>query len=95
MLEIKSAVQIAFKLLDELYDTRKYADVLLEEVHLSEDKAAWLITIGFSRPAPSINIMESIGSKKYVRTFKQFQINAKTGQLISMTNRHLTPTEGH
>ena len=89
MIEIKKAVQAAFALLSELYDTKKYKDMLLEEVQLSNDKASWLITIGFSRPAPSINIMESFGSKKYVRTFKQFRIDAETGQLISMTNRQL------
>ena len=94
MIEIKAAVQTAFALLDELYDTKKYKDKLLEEVHLSEDKASWLITIGFSRPVPSINIMESFGSKKYVRTFKQFRLDAETGQLISMTNRHLEPMTG-
>ena len=94
MIEIKAAVQTAFALLDELYDTKKYKDKLLEEVHLSEDKASWLITIGFSRPVPSINIMESFGSKKYVRTFKQFRLDAETGQLILMTNRHLEPMTG-
>ena len=95
MIEIKQAVQVAFDLLSELYDTKKYVDVLLEEVHLSDDKSAWLITIGFSRPVPSINIMESIGSKKFMRTFKQFHIDAESGQLLSMTDRHLNPLADH
>ena len=86
MIGVKEAVKIAFELFEELYDTRKFEDVLLEEVELSKDSATWMVTIGFARQAPSVNIMESIGSKKYMRSFKKFEINSANGQMISMKN---------
>ena len=86
MLEVKNAVKIAFELFKELYDTKKFEDILLEEIALSENKTSWLITLGFYRRAPSVNIMESIGSKKYIRMYKTLQIDANTGEMISMKN---------
>jgi hypothetical protein len=86
MIGVKEAVKVAFELFQELYDTKKFEDILLEEVELSEDRATWRVTIGFARQIPSVNIMESIGSKKYTRSFKKFEINADDGQMISMKN---------
>ena len=86
MIEVKDAVKIAFALFKELYDTKKFEDILLEEVELSDGKASWLVTLGFYRRMPSINIMESIGAKKYIRMYKRFQIDANTGRMISMRN---------
>jgi hypothetical protein len=70
MIEVKTAVKIAYDFFKELYDTRKFEDILLEEVELSEDKTIWMVTLGFYRQTPSVNIMESIGSKKYIRAYK-------------------------
>jgi hypothetical protein len=86
MITVKSAVQIAFDLFKELYDTKKFEDILLEEVELSEDKNSWLVTLGFYRQMPSVNIMESLGSKKYIRTYKTIEIDAASGEMIAMKN---------
>ena len=86
MIEVKNAVQIALDLFKELYDTKKFEDILLEEVELNKNKTAWLVTLGFYRQIPSVNIMESIGSKKFVRTYKTLQIDADTGRMIAMKN---------
>jgi hypothetical protein len=86
MIKVKDAVKIAFELLKELYDTKKFEDVMLEEVEMAEDSNAWLVTLGFSRQIPSENIMEAIGSKKYLTSFKVFKINADNGEMISMKN---------
>ena len=86
MIQVKDAVKIAFELLKELYDTKKFEDVMLEEVEMAEDSNAWLVTLGFSRQIPSENIMEAIGSKKYLKSFKVFRINADNGEMISMKN---------
>jgi hypothetical protein len=86
MIKVEDAVKIAFELLKELYDTKKFEDVMLEEVEMAEDSNAWLVTLGFSRQIPSENIMEAIGSKKYLRSFKVFRINADNGEMISMKN---------
>lgn len=86
MIDVKDAVQIAFSIFHELYDTKKFADVMLEEIELSADKSAWQVTLGFSRQIPSVNIMEAIGSKKFIRTLKMFQIDAVNGDLVAMKN---------
>ena len=67
MSEVKNTVKRAFEVFNELYEAKRFEDILLEEVELSADNASWLVTIGFYRRTPSINIIESIGSKKYIR----------------------------
>lgn len=84
MIGVKEAVKIAFQLFQELYDTRKFEDILLEEVEMAQDRTAWLVTVGFYRRMPSVNLVESIGSKKYLRTYKTFRIDAVSGEMISM-----------
>jgi hypothetical protein len=84
MFTVKEAVQVAMDLLNDLYDTRKFEDILLEAVELAEDGGHWLVTIGFSRKALSENVMEAIGSKKYIRSRKRFRIDADNGNLVSM-----------
>ncbi|AOY58763.1 hypothetical protein [Desulfococcus multivorans] len=84
MIDVRAAVKIAFQLFQELYDTRRFEDVLLEAVELSQDRTTWQVTIGFYRRMPSVNLVESIGSKKYVRTYKTFHIDAATGDMIAM-----------
>ena len=84
MIGVKDAVKIAFQLFQELYDTRKFEDILLEEVEMAQDRSAWLVTVGFYRRMPSVNLVESIGSKKYIRTYKTFHIDAASGEMISM-----------
>ena len=91
MFTVKEAVQAAMDILNDLYDTRKFEDILLEAVELAEDGKHWLVTIGFSRKALSENVMEAIGSKKYIRSRKRFRLDADNGNLVSMkdddTNR--------
>jgi hypothetical protein len=94
MIPVKQAVKIAFDLLNDLYDAKKFADVMLEEVERSEDGQLWLITISFSRQMPSENIMEAIGSRKYARSFKLFQVSSDTGEMISMKNCVLKARDG-
>ena len=86
MIDVKNAVKMAFEVFNELYESKKFEDILLEEVELAGDGASWLVTIGFYRRTPSINIIESIGSKKYIRMYKVIQINADTGKLMAMKN---------
>ena len=84
MLTVKEAVQAAMNLLKDLYDTRKLEDILLEAVEMDADGRHWRVTLGFSRKALSENVMEAIGSKKYIRSRKIFQIDSRNGDLISM-----------
>ena len=84
MLTVREAVQTAMDLLKDLYDTRKFEDILLEAVELDADGRVWQVTIGFSRKALSENVMEAIGSKKYIRSRKVFHIDGKSGALVAM-----------
>lgn len=84
MLTVKEAVQAAMNLLKDLYDTRKFEDILLEAVEMDADGHHWVVTVGFSRKALSENVMEAIGSKKYIRSRKIFSIDGNSGDLISM-----------
>ncbi len=84
MLTVREAVQTAMDLLKDLYDTRKFEDILLEAVELDAEGHLWQVTIGFSRKALSENVMEAIGSKKYIRSRKVFHIDGKSGALVAM-----------
>ena len=84
MLTVKEAVQTAMDLLKDLYDTRKFEDILLEEVEMADEDCHWQVTVGFSRKALSENVMEAIGSKKYIRSRKIFHIDGISGDLVSM-----------
>ena len=91
MLTVKEAVKAAMDLLSDLYDTRKFEDILLEEVEMNADGCHWQVTIGFSRKALSENVMEAIGSKKYIRSRKIFLIDADKGTMISMKDGGTVP----
>jgi hypothetical protein len=84
MLTVKEAVQTAMNLLKDLYDTRKFEDILLEAVEMDDEGRHWRVTLGFSRKALSENVMEAIGSKKYIRSRKIFHIDGNSGDLVSM-----------
>ena len=86
MIGVKDAVGIAFGLFRELYDTRKFEDVLLEAVEPSPDRKTWEVVIGFARRAPSVNVVESFGSRKYFRSYKLFRIDAQSGEMVAMKN---------
>jgi len=84
MLTVKDAVHTAMDLLRDLYDTSNFEDILLEEVEVDKDSGHWRVTVGFSRKALSENVMEAIGSRKYIRSRKIFSIHSKSGELISV-----------
>lgn len=74
----KDAVITASKYFTEI--TGYTSGVTIEEVELSEDDNFWLITLGYNE-YPSYGLI--IGKKAY----KQFKINAITGDIISMKVR--------
>lgn len=84
MLTVKEAVGTAMGLLQDLYDVRRFEDILLEEVEIDHKSGHWQVTVGFSRKALSENVMEAIGSKKFIRSRKVFYIHIDSGELIAM-----------
>lgn len=92
MIEVKEAVQSASDYLSQLYPATQLYDVLLEEVWLSDDENYWFVTLGFSRPIPSLDPMRAMSESffktgKYQREYKIFQLDATTGQVRSMKIR--------
>lgn len=84
---VKQAVRAASDELRELYDSVTLADILLEEVELAEDGKFWLITLGFSRPVSHTENPLAQYGKEYKREFKQFKVDALTGEVQSMKIR--------
>jgi geranylgeranyl pyrophosphate synthase len=95
MVNVKEAVGIAFQYMNDLYDTTKFHDFLLEEVELSEDGRWWLVTIGWSRATHPDEVIQTpmtntiLGQSKiqYRRTYKVFKIDATNGEVRSMKIR--------
>lgn len=61
-------------------------DIRLEEVELSEDEKFWFITLGFSR---SVDTQFAILQGQKQRDYKQFKIDAETGEVKAMKIRNV------
>ena len=88
MVDAKQAVKMAMEYLNEIYDTKEFKDVMLDEVELSEDNRYWNVTIGFARRQVSTSEgpMASLVGKteQYKRESKIFTIDAESGIVRSM-----------
>jgi hypothetical protein len=82
MLDVKEAAQKASEYFTGLYSDQKIPNVQLEEVEITEDGKYWLITLSYPVP-PELAALNFNFKRKY----KVFQIDAKTGQVISMKIR--------
>lgn len=87
-IEVQEAIRSALKALHVFYADTKCANVLLEEVELTEDEHEWLITLGFDtvvgmQPGTILNL--PVSGRKY----KQFHINAESGEVKSMKIREV------
>lgn len=98
MIDVKTAVSSAHQYLQSVQEMfgGSLDDLRLEEVELSEDKHAWLITLGYDLPVKSRSHLEelltpsALTSKKiFVREYKMFRVNAETGEVESMKIRRV------
>lgn len=86
-IELQEAVKIATKTLREIYKGKRFHNLLLEEVELIGNGREWLITLGFDVSAkPKNGSLASIVANPE-RKYKQFCINAKSGNVKSMKIR--------
>ena len=90
---VKSAVTAAINYVNNLYRGNDLRDLLLEEVEFSEATKQWLVTVGFSltetQEEPGSLIMPSKRIQALSRRYKVVNIDAKTGEPISMKIRSL------
>jgi hypothetical protein len=97
MVEIKQAVDAATQHLTALYSNPR--GVQLEEVYLSDDESAWLVTLSFLAQADEEEIFagpygvvaqyrtELLGKKRLVRIYKSFEVDGEKGTVRSMKIR--------
>jgi hypothetical protein len=90
---VKRAVREAINYVNDLYAESNLRDLMLEEVEYSNATDQWLVTVGFSLPetkeeAASL-IVPSKMSRALSRRYKIVNIDAETGQPISMKIRSL------
>jgi len=86
MIEIKKAVEEAFKYMNSLYESLD--DLSLEEVELSEDEKYWLITFGFNRLKKSNLAIQTLIGDNYERIYKVIKVRSDNGQAVSMKIRN-------
>jgi len=83
MIDVKKAVRNAMGFVKDLYESDTPADLMLEEVRISDDEKYWLITVGFSRKS----WMAPLGGDERSRAYKVIKIDAETGKPIEMAIR--------
>ena len=92
-IDVKQAVIAAIAYVRNLYAESNLRDVLLEEVEFSDATDQWIVTVGFSLPETKEEttslIFPSKTSRELSRRYKVVNINAETGQPISMKIRNL------
>jgi hypothetical protein len=88
---VKSAVKAAIDYVKDLYADSNLRDLMLEEVEFSEATNQWLVTVGFSltetKEESTSLIMPSKTSRALSRRYKVVNIDAETGEPVSMKIR--------
>lgn len=91
-IDMKTAVRAARQFALELFESETLPNLALEEIEFDKSSHRWQVTVGFDSPhkikrktnGPSLfpTIEEDIQ-----REYKQFNIDAEDGHLVSMTMR--------
>jgi len=86
-IDVKKAVKIATDYFHDLYPALRTANVMFEEVEMSEDQLYWLITMGYDQPKSISGLAVALypmGKLPVERHFKTIKIDVKTGKVRSM-----------
>lgn len=97
MIDVKAAVNSAHQYLQSIQEMVEgpLDNLRVEEVELSEDRQAWLITLGYERSLKNCSQPEElltsplIAKKIFFREYKLFRVNAETGEVESMKIRQV------
>ena len=90
MLDVKDAVSVAFKYVQDLFSQDGIVNLGLEEVEYDPHEDAWSVTVGFSRPwdLPARNgVLVPINPTSPRRDYKVVRVDANTGNVDSVKNR--------
>lgn len=91
-IDMKTAVRSARQFALELYESDRLPNLALEEIEFDEKSHQWQVTLGFDSPhkikrrTNDISFFPTI-EEEIKREYKQFNIDAEDGHLISMTMR--------
>lgn len=77
MLDVRAAANIAKENLITISE-QEFEDLRIEEVELSEDENAWLITFGYE-----------VSAFERIRNYRTIKIDANDGRFISMKMRKM------
>lgn len=92
-IDVKEAVKKALAYVRGLYEGENLPNLRLEEVEFSEDAPRWLVTIGYTaseRDVESNSFITALGSTtRPRRDYKIIEVDAHTGQALSMKIRDL------
>jgi hypothetical protein len=96
-IDVKAAVRIAVRYLQELDDFISAEGIRLEETEY-DDAGFWLITLSTveappTSPLSSDTMRRVLAFEKGKRNYKLFRIDARTGEVKSMKVRQLLPIE--
>lgn len=91
-IDMKSAVRSARPHALELFEPEALPNLALEEITFDDSQNRWLVTLGFDsfhriqRKTNGPNLFPTV-EEEIQREYKQFQIDATDGHLVSMTMR--------
>jgi hypothetical protein len=92
-IDVKEAVRKSVAYFLKLYPKLGTgANVMLEEVEISEDGSYWIVTVGYDMQRHASELtgnLRDVFGPKVVRHYKVFKVDAKTGRIISMKIRSL------
>ena len=93
LMDVKTASLSAKKYLVDLFEDEGISNVGLEEVEFDELSNSWRITIGFSRPWDTKNVLTAtLGERNPARSYKVVRID-DLGRVKSLTDRVLPTSE--
>lgn len=87
LLDVKDAVGIANRYIENLFGSEGVHNVGLEEVERDTNSGDWLVTIGFSRPWDKGSEFFSGINAMLRRTYKVVRIDSNDGAVLSVRNR--------
>ena len=87
-IDVKEAVKTAFAYLHDLLDSEGIADIMLEEVELSDDEREWHVTLGFHPRWTDTGPFDTLTGKR-TRIYKTFTVDRREGKVTAMRIRQL------
>ena len=87
MIDVKTAVGIAVRYIQELLPKERLRDLRLEEVERTDDNEHWLVTLGYSTRTDPSTPFEALGGPRFEREYKVFKVSAQSGEVTFMKIR--------